>query len=461
MPTTTSLTSLKSTNSLLHVSSQPDVKSKPLATSSSSTASVFESSNGQKVSNTLTNVVVAKNAKLTSTKNGPSVEGRALIEALHQGKIPTYASLIGGELSRVPSTLQSMSRHASTLSLSNTNALYYSDDIVAVPKSVQKYMSGSNTQALKFEDSVVQNYLASIFHHIQDNAALTAVELAGWDLYHGHFFSYVDPQDSRNNDLGILFHAKEHPTDFVVGQGQPDPREGSQCCSTDHDYHLRNYLWLMSTNQVVLLNPKHKDFPRKLMSPTQAAASTVSEDVFMSTNLGSINYFPGLTKGSHDMGEDLLVAAHQGFPVDLKMKQCENDKEIKVLIDALSIDGLLELQEVLRSPSTSKRLKRIPEDKRVAIKLWAAAALQKKNEKRLTSMLAGFESLVAKKYKGDDAFQALLKTENNGVFSVFRAECILKVMAKGYDLETAFMALNAAHVSGSDVEGALAWLAKL
>ena len=38
--------------------------------------------------------------------------------------------------------------------------------------------------------------------------------------------------------------------------GPRDPRTGTCCSIEDADYHLRNYVWLLSTNTIALLDPR-------------------------------------------------------------------------------------------------------------------------------------------------------------------------------------------------------------
>ena len=71
-------------------------------------------------------------------------------------------------------------------------------------------------------------------------------------------------------DLGILFHAREFPKEYrasryqdVTPVGDPkmggihDMRWGTECSIEDGDSHLRNYVWLLSTNRVVILDCSH------------------------------------------------------------------------------------------------------------------------------------------------------------------------------------------------------------
>lgn len=83
-------------------------------------------------------------------------------------------------------------------------------------------------------------------------------------------------------DLGILFHSKEFPEEFGNSTGRypigcpgillffrlqkiiieyieaggniKDPRIGTKCSVKHPDYHIRNYLWLLSNNSIIILD---------------------------------------------------------------------------------------------------------------------------------------------------------------------------------------------------------------
>jgi hypothetical protein len=160
------------------------------------------------------------------------------------------------------------------------NALLFGDELVVTPAAAKPYASGDAERALRTRSGAVGAFVASLFHAIQ-SAAPTNVELAGWDLFHSHCFLHCGSQEEGGGgagsaaavdvdiDLGMLFHAREFPAEYKkcswhavqpIGDdsmgGQSDPRLGTRCSLADPDYPLRNYLWLLSTNQIVLIDPR-------------------------------------------------------------------------------------------------------------------------------------------------------------------------------------------------------------
>ena len=64
-------------------------------------------------------------------------------------------------------------------------------DIVIPPLPVRHIISGSREQALVPRDEDVSTFLASLFDRVRERGS--EVQLASWDLYHGHAFLYVEP----------------------------------------------------------------------------------------------------------------------------------------------------------------------------------------------------------------------------------------------------------------------------
>eukprot|EP01127_Copromyxa_protea_P023446 TRINITY_DN876_c0_g1_i2.p1 TRINITY_DN876_c0_g1~~TRINITY_DN876_c0_g1_i2.p1 ORF type:complete len:784 (+),score=189.41 TRINITY_DN876_c0_g1_i2:194-2545(+) len=106
-------------------------------------------------------------------------------------------------------------------------------------------------------------------------------------------------------DLGILFHGKEFPKEYRSSQygptypigspemrGNKDPRIGTKCSLEDPDFSCRNYLWLMSTNRIYMIDTHEEGFPPEMLCNSEFF--TVSEGFFSRRMLGDVNYFPGI-----------------------------------------------------------------------------------------------------------------------------------------------------------------------
>lgn len=141
----------------------------------------------------------------------------------------------------------------------------------------------------KLRSKSTEIFFSKLFDTIKTNNPFTQINLTGWDLFHGHLFLIDDPK--LMPDIGLIFHAKEFPKDYPLFKGQLDPRVGSTQSTNDPDYHLRNYLWLMSTNEIWLLNPKHADFPKELLSPYSEKFYTLDESCFFGQSLGVFYFF--------------------------------------------------------------------------------------------------------------------------------------------------------------------------
>ena len=109
-------------------------------------------------------------------------------------------------------------------------------------------------------------FFAHLYHHIAAHGG-NDVTLCGSDLFHAHLFIDGD------RDVGLLFHAKEHPKEFTLSSqkihdvgssaagGQRDPRIGTQHSARAHGFSERNFFWLFSTNMLYLLLPHEPTFP--------------------------------------------------------------------------------------------------------------------------------------------------------------------------------------------------------
>ena len=209
------------------------------------------------------------------------------------------------------------------------------DEILSAPSSLAHYVSGNATELQQCRSSTLAAFWASLFYYIQCFSPAT-VELANWDLYHAHLFACVLPSLPADAslatsqpgctvdlthvecELGLLFHAKEFPLEFRTRRtkvypigaaemgGERDPRRGTQCSTADHDFPYRNYLWLLSTNQLYLFDTLDPSCPPAL-GCCNTEFLTVDERFFMPRTVGSINLFPSSTEmlaGGHPLPPD-------------------------------------------------------------------------------------------------------------------------------------------------------------
>ena len=56
--------------------------------------------------------------------------------------------------------------------------------------------------------------------------------------------------------MATVSHPQVYPLGAPAMGGPRDPRTGTCCSIEDADYHLRNYVWLLSTNTIALLDPR-------------------------------------------------------------------------------------------------------------------------------------------------------------------------------------------------------------
>jgi hypothetical protein len=72
------------------------------------------------------------------------------------------------------------------------------------------------------------------------------------DLFHGHVF-----MNAQHKELGIIFHAKEYPTEQAVGnspfKSTPTTSTPQPFSTSDASFQERNFMWLMSRNSLWML----------------------------------------------------------------------------------------------------------------------------------------------------------------------------------------------------------------
>mmetsp|Transcript_119859 Transcript_119859/g.382615 ORF Transcript_119859/g.382615 Transcript_119859/m.382615 type:complete len:455 (-) Transcript_119859:116-1480(-) len=118
---------------------------------------------------------------------------------------------------------------------------------------------GSGGDRLGRPDENVEAFLVGLFRHIADLGL--GIELSKQDLFHGHTFALPSSaQEGSTGEVGILFHAKEYPSDLRMPQG-----EGSPFTTDSPEYADRNILWLASTNQVYVIDPNDESGRNKVL----------------------------------------------------------------------------------------------------------------------------------------------------------------------------------------------------
>jgi len=253
-----------------------------------------------------------------------------MIEQLQEGKIPSYASPLPGVIPPPPEELKAYVRSLIEDGPEIADAGMYVNEIEDAPSRLQRFMSGG-TKICHFESWRNASFLGSLFHHIQLNSP-TDVELTTWDLFHGHMFIHVSNlgNGELKADMGILFHAREFPLELrrdrigkVVPVGSPDAggphdvRIGTKCSIKTDDYYLRNYMWLLSTNQVVVLNTHSPDLEGIIQNKEFHTVGS-----FYFKQIADINYFPpsGLCGNVHKL-LSLANAAEEEVKTSTKQLQ--------------------------------------------------------------------------------------------------------------------------------------------
>lgn len=161
-----------------------------------------------------------------------------------------------------------------------------------------------------FDENGLDSFFKDLFLTIHRQSP-HKVDLSPKDLFHGHIFVFED-------NLGILFHAKEYPNDLF-------PEHNADFSTQHQNYHYRNILWLLKPNRIWALDTAETSpISRRLIYPgwvelpatedwqedviaQYRQANTVQESYFqeLGKGLGSVNYFrAGAFEKSAD--EDLL-----------------------------------------------------------------------------------------------------------------------------------------------------------
>ena len=199
-------------------------------------------------------------------------------------------------------------------------------------------------------------------------------------------------------DLGILFHAKEHPVEFTnrVGPmlavcspeagGKRDPRRGTKLSISSPRFSDRNFLWLLSLNSTFRIPlrpdsdggsmsvPGSASLAWELLAPGAAGSRffTIDESHF-GLQLGSVCYLPKAhdpaqpvkpsDHGPMQARKDILCIPSHGFPADwhlareLRRRPGLKEPEAIKMLRGVNAD----LLELLRSSGnvSSQRQKRL------------------------------------------------------------------------------------------------------
>ena len=135
--------------------------------------------------------------------------------------------------------------------------------IIDIDEEMKRVVSGG--RCLKLRSLKIEKFLKSIFHKIIESSPVE-VTLEKFDMTHCHMMV-------SDEDCTLVFHAKEFPIEYrhsttspvlPVGHpsmgGQYDPRSGTSYSVKDPSFHLRNYIYTLSSNKVYLLDPKNEEF---------------------------------------------------------------------------------------------------------------------------------------------------------------------------------------------------------
>lgn len=269
---------------------------------------------------------------------------------------PEWIHPLPVKLPPIPESLTEFMTNSIRDGVEHASHVWLQDRITRPPKDIWKYVSGTSDKAQRFQDYTVGSFFASLFH-IMQLSSCTNIELTGWDLYHGHMFMHAinkteletENQNEIECELGILFHAKEFPMEYRAsnyspvypighpkGGGDKDPRMGTKISTEDVDFHLRNYIWLYSTNKLYLLDPKAPGFDKRILCRSGGDEyHTCSWSYFTNNLLGDINYFPSLFSQT-EMGHLYYKAIMQSRKIMEEHKEYIGSSPRKILESKLN-----------------------------------------------------------------------------------------------------------------------------
>ena len=185
-----------------------------------------------------------------------------LLDALRSGSVPSYVRRLPKFPEAVPASLLALMTNANADAVDLSQVLHA--EVVAPPEALLPYLSGPLGSMVKPKQHVA-TFFAELFHHIAAHSE-AGISLCGYDLYHAHLLLL-------DGDVGLLFHAKEHPKEYTLSSrqlhpiasmaagGERDPRQGTTHSIRDRSFAQRNVLWLCSTNDLYLFLPDDASFP--------------------------------------------------------------------------------------------------------------------------------------------------------------------------------------------------------
>ena len=189
---------------------------------------------------------------------------KSLLKSLRRGELPAYVQPLPPLDVVLPQVMQEFCRFVCTDVDAALKVLLPKGSACAAPSSAEPYLSGPLDRLFKPVPEAA-HFIAHLFHHISSHSNGT-VELCGSDLFHAHLFV-------NGEDVGLLFHAKEHPREFTLSSqqitevgsaasgGARDPRTGTQHSTESPGYAERNFVWLAGTHRLYLLMPHEPSFP--------------------------------------------------------------------------------------------------------------------------------------------------------------------------------------------------------
>ncbi|WP_137939600.1 hypothetical protein [Chitinivorax sp. B] len=178
---------------------------------------------------------------------------------------------------------------------------------VEVPAPIKNWGSGGGSP-WQFQDPQMQLYFKNLFVSIVAGLRNQgySIQLGKNDLFHGHLFSF---EHDSMTDYGILFHAKEYPSDRDIVEQNGGKGADSTFSTLDPAYPQRNLLWIASSSRIWALQATHpsltplitadwldphSDDPfMQQLHRLQLKALTVQDAYFsdLGTALGSVNFF--------------------------------------------------------------------------------------------------------------------------------------------------------------------------
>ena len=286
-----------------------------------------------------------------------------VLQALQQGRAVPWASPLGGSPPSLPTGLDRYLWTAIARGRLTADRVHLSLTTHEIPRGQRKFVSGATRFARRFKSPSVNTFFVKLFHYIREHARTDlglTVQLDGFDLYHGHLFTFFSPGPSPGGEpeagLGVLFHAHEHPRELpYVGPRDMDPRVGSPVSTSQPDYGARNYLWLAPPNRVYLLDPLAPGFPAELETGTGFV--TVDETAFNRVPLADINYFPA--RQDQPDPRRFYLAPRLGTPAEVRLANARSRDEVKEILSELSSDEVRDLQDRGRDGSIRELIRRL------------------------------------------------------------------------------------------------------